>query len=104
MNVSEVAGGHHAVEFAVNMLDRHDLIDTSAPTLVQVGYTLHWKCFFSASVIPFGLIEKTKKYFIILETKIKQQMPNSNLNSITKYIRHFYTLGVEHLILLFKIF
>lgn len=36
MNVSEVSGGHHAVEFAVNMLDRHDLIDANAPTLVQV--------------------------------------------------------------------
>lgn len=38
MNVSEVSGGHYGelIEIAGNMLDRHDLVDSSAPTLVQV--------------------------------------------------------------------
>lgn len=38
MNVSEVSGGHYGelIEIAGNMLDRHDLVDSSAPNLVQV--------------------------------------------------------------------
>lgn len=52
--MSEVSGGHHAVEFAVNMLERHDLIDAAMPTLIQVQYLQIITKIFSLKCIVAG--------------------------------------------------
>lgn len=42
MVVPDFAGGNHAMEFAANMLDRHEMVDASAPSLLQVRHIKHF--------------------------------------------------------------
>lgn len=40
MNLFEISVDQHMdmIEYAGNMLDNHDLIDSSAPSLIEVGF------------------------------------------------------------------
>lgn len=54
MNISEIHGQSDAIEYAGNMLDRHDMYDNSAPSLLEVCILLSSVVY---AIIFFEIVE-----------------------------------------------